>query len=111
MGEPAVDETLLSKLRGVWLLPLDAKLTLARMKQHEQFGDLPAHLAWNDGVRLRAITLSRIDEGWRATLRGHKGKRPMVAFIRTDSFAHLIEVLSSEAKAGRLIWRDDRYAE
>ena len=71
--------------------------------------DLEKVVAWNYGLSLTEVRLTRVALGWRLMLKATNDKGALVAFVTTDTYSAALELGAWESLAEMLTWRPDKY--
>ena len=61
------------------------------------------------GVRLRELRITEVDDGWRVMLKGDRGKKPLVAYIFSETYIDALVIAMTSLDIGRLTWHHDEY--
>lgn len=71
--------------------------------------DLEKNTAFVEGVLLNEVRLTRVEDGWRAIVKGTRHHRPVILFFYERSFTNVMLATAHAIVDERVKWRADKY--
>lgn len=71
--------------------------------------DLEKNIAFQHAAALTGVSIKRKGHTWKAVIQGEIRGRPVVAFVASDTYRKVLDLLLYACDQGQLTWYDDRY--
>lgn len=98
-----------SKLHGTWQAPGKGPAD----NLEERFGyalkHAPAYAERKEGVRLRELRVTEVEDGWRAMLKGDRRGKPVVAYFYAPAFSDVLVQCLTSLDSHYCSWHHDEY--